>query len=165
MKSQPNLSRERSVITLIAQIEAADIRAIHSIDSQILGSEAYPIGFFRQAYELYRQTFFAASVGGAIIGYCRGAPVAANRHKGWILSLVLSRNYWRQGYGSRLLSKTLRALLEMGCNEILLSVQPDNNIAKALFRKHAFKTIQIDSEYFGPGHPREIMRVLLRKQM
>ena len=154
----------RSAITLIRQIEMADIRAIHSIDSQIFGSEAYPIAFLRQAYELYRQTFFVASVGGAIIGYCLGTPLAANRHKGWILSLVVSSNYRRQGYGARLLSKTLEALLEIGCNEVLLSVQPDNNIARALFQKHAFKTIQIDSEYFGPGHPREIMRVLLRKQ-
>jgi ribosomal protein S18 acetylase RimI-like enzyme len=60
--------------------------------------------------------------------------------------------------------KTLGGVLEMGCGEVLLSVQPDNNIAKALLEKRVFKTIQIDSKYFGPGHPREIMCVLLREE-
>jgi ribosomal protein S18 acetylase RimI-like enzyme len=164
MKSQPRLFQERSAVNLIRRIEVADIRAVHSIDSEIFGSGAYPYFFFRQAYELYHETFLVASLGGVIIGYCLGAITAQNRDKGWILSLAVSRNHRGRGYGSRLLSKTLGALLEMGCNEILLSVQPDNNTAKALFQKHAFKTIRVDSEYFGPGHPREIMRVLLRKE-
>ena len=120
--------------------------------------------FFRQAYELYRETSLVACLGGAIIGHCLGALTAPNRGKGWILSLAASSKYRRRGYGSRLLSEILEALLEMQCNEIILSVQPDNNIAKALFQKHAFKTIQFDSEYFGPGRPREIMCVLSRKE-
>jgi ribosomal protein S18 acetylase RimI-like enzyme len=165
MKSQPRLFQERSAVNLIRRIEVADIRAVHSIDSEIFGSGAYPYFFFRQAYELYRETFLVASLGGAIIGYCLGAPTASNRGKGWILSLAVSSNYRGQGYGSRLLSKTLETLLEMGCNEVLLSVQPSNNIAKALFQRHTFNTIQVDSEYFGTGCPREIMRVLLKKEM
>jgi len=158
------LIQERSAVSLIRQIELADIQAVYGIDSQAFGFEAYPIFFFRQAYELYPETFLVASAGGEIVGYCLGAPTEANRRRGWILSLAVSSNYRRRGHGSRLLSKTLEALRETGCNEVLLSVQPDNNIAKALFQKYAFKTIRIDSEYFGPGCPREIMRVLLRRE-
>jgi len=148
-------------VSLIRQIEVVDLQAVHSIDSQTFSSEAYPFSFFRQAYELYPETFLVASVSGEIVGYCLGAPTAINRSRGWILSFVVSSNYRGQGYGSRLLSQTLKVIREKGCNEILLSVQPDNIIAKTLFQKYGFKTIEIDREYFGPGHPREIMHVLL----
>jgi ribosomal protein S18 acetylase RimI-like enzyme len=114
MKSQPRLFQERSAVTLIRRIEVADIQAVHSIDSQVFGSEAYPRFFFTQAYELYRQTFFVASSGDGIIGYCLGAPTAANRHKGWILSLAVSSNYRRRDYGSRLFSKNIRGCARDG---------------------------------------------------
>lgn len=148
-------------MNLIRKIEVTDIQAVHGIDSQTFGSEAYPFLFFRQAYELYPETFLVACAGGEIIGYCLGAPTATNRYRGWILSVAVSSNHRRRGYGSRLLSKTLEALQQTGCNEVLLSVKPDNSIAKTLFRKYGFETITIDREYFGPGHHREIMRILL----
>lgn len=148
-------------MSLIRLVEEADLEAVHRIDSNIFGSEAYPFSFFRQAYELYPETFLVACDDNQVIGYCLGAVALRKKNTGWILSLAVLANYQRQGYGSKLLLKALEALRGTGCDEVLLSVQPDNDLAKALFRKFGFKTVTIHAEYFGPGHAREIMRVLL----
>ena len=146
---------------LIRQMDVADLPALSAIDSETFGSEAYTQFFFRQIYDLHYKTVFVAVLKGTIIGYCYGAPTSWNWHRGWILSIVVSRDCRGQGCGSRLLCRTIDALREIGCNEALLTVHPENNFAKAIFEKHGFVVIKTESEYFGPGQPRDIMRVML----
>jgi len=146
---------------LIRQMNVADIPALSAIDSETFGSEAYSQVFFRQIYDLHYETVYVAGLKGKVIGYCFGAPTSWNRRRGWILSIVVARDYRRQGCGSYLISRTIGALSEIGCNEALLTVHPENKFAKAIFEKHGFVVIETESEYFGPGHPRDIMRVML----
>ena len=162
MESRSASSKNRECVNLIRHIELEDVQEVSITESQIFGSEAYSIIFLRQAYELYPKTFFVASVNGGIIGYCMGATVSTNKYVGWILSLGVSSNHRQHGYGSALISKTLDALQDIGCDEVLLTVKPGNNIAKKLFKKYGFDTTKIDDTYFGMGQPREIMHKSLK---
>ncbi len=142
-------------------MNAADIPDLSAIDSETFGSEAYSQVLFRQIFDLHYKTVYIAGLKGKVIGYCYGAPTSWNRLRGWILSIVVARDYRRQGCGSLLLRRTIDALGEMGCNEALLTVHPANNFAKAIFEKHGFVVTETESEYFGPGQPRDIMRLTL----
>ena len=146
---------------IIRPVKLSDISDVYEVELEAFGSESYPYFVFRQAYDLFPQAFIVASDGAKTIGYCLGAQTMLDKNRGWILSLGTRSANRFQGYGTCLMEETLRVLKEFGCKEVLLTVRPDNIIAKGLFRKVGFSLVEVDDEYFGPGHPREIMKMRL----
>ena len=108
---------------LIRSVEVTDLAAVSRIERQTYGSDGYPSFFFRQAYELFRETFFVACDGGQIIGYCLGALAVPKKRTGWILSICVKPDYRNQGYGSKRvclpsyhLPPNIRLLRHRDCN-------------------------------------------------
>jgi ribosomal-protein-alanine N-acetyltransferase len=151
-------------MTLVKKIQEPDIQQVFSIENEVFGTEKYPYFFIKQAFELFPETFFGAFRNNRLIGYCLGAT-GNNKEKGWILSLAVSKKFVRQGVGSQLLYKTICALKEIGCKKVMLTVNPENQIGKKLFKNYGFQLKKIDAQYFGEKHPREIMVLSLNKFM
>ena len=147
-------------MAIIKRVEIADLKVVRNIDYQNFASEAFPFSFFRLSFELYPDTFLAATTANEVAGYCIGAPTTTDTKRWWIISIAVSPGYQRQGYGSKLLLQMLQTLRRKDCSEIKLSVDPQNSAAKTLFQKYGFVQIKVESEYFGPGTVREIMHLV-----
>ncbi|MHA2219469.1 MAG: GNAT family N-acetyltransferase [Candidatus Hodarchaeales archaeon] len=137
--------------------ESEDVESIFTLEVKTFNKNSYPFFFFRQAIELFPNSFIIAEEKNAIIGYCIGAKVSDLSYKGWILSMAVENSFQRQNVGTLLLKKTIMKLKKLKCHQIFLTVKPDNHIAKKLYKKMGFSIVYHDRNYFGKNNSRDIM--------
>jgi len=139
-----------------------DMEKLWELDSKAFKDEAYPLFFFKQAIELFPRTFYIAELDKNLIGFCIGSLITGDTDKGWILSMAVEENFRGKGIGTTLLNKIIDELMKLNCQEILLSVHPNNTSAKNIYKRKGFKKINAVESYFGKGNPRDIMRLKIR---
>ena len=134
----------------------SDLTAIETLEQQCFAGHCYPDFFFRQALDCWANSFWIAKNNqGTVMGYLL-ASTSAQVDTCWILSVAVANPARGQGIGGKLISQLIAAL-PSEVNYIQLTVTPDNP-AKALYSRHGFTEFGFESDYFGEGEPRVVMR-------
>ena len=142
----------------IRAFHAGDLCAVYDLEQDVFGAHAYPRYFFRQAYDIFSDLFrVAENEQGEPVGYIMGA-LETGALDGWIVSMAVMKEYRRMGIALMLMESVLHLLSERGAHNVLLTVDPDNEEAVALYQKAGFHEIRRDDNYFGPGAARIVMR-------
>lgn len=142
--------------TTLRPPRVSDLPAVLDVETDVYGAHAYPDFFFRQALDLWGDTFFVAEgAAGALDGYVIAAP---SQEPGvmWVLSLAVRSARRGRGTGKALMVEVLEAMREKGISSVKLTVHPANGAA-SLYRSLGFAVIAEDPRYFGENEPRLVM--------
>ena len=139
---------------------SGDLRAIAALDASEYGVDAYSRFFYRQAYDLWPSFLVVAGGEESVAGYALGALSQAHA-EGWLLAMVVSPDARGLGLGRELVATLVERLRERGCTRVLLTVHPSNEPAIRIYRTIGFEVIGEESEYFGPGEPRQLFALTL----
>ncbi|MFD6391220.1 GNAT family N-acetyltransferase [Nocardia sp. NPDC060259] len=139
----------------------ADLPDVHLIDGAAFPDDRYSFTALRQLIVDVGRSRSVVAVepnGGdeEVVGYAltlMGEPGTA-----WLLSLAVSPDRRGRGYGHGLLLHSIAACRRMGdADEIRLTVDPKNATAYRLFRAFGFVRREGEDQYFGKGHPRDVL--------
>lgn len=134
----------------------ADLPAVFAVERDVFGAHVYPDFFFRQAFDLWGDTFFVAEgEGGVLDGYVIGTPCHEPGVM-WILSLAVRGASRGRGIGKALMREVLAAMRGKGASSVKLTVHPDNG-AVSLYRSLGFEVVGEERHYFGENDPRLVM--------
>lgn len=86
--------------------------------------------------------------GQQVIGYAVMMLAAGEAH---VLNIAVSRDWQRQGLGSRFLQHLIGLAREYGATEIFLEVRPSNTAARRLYHGMGFNEIATRRNYY-PAH-------------
>jgi len=137
----------------IRQATTADVDKISSIERECYNSSAYSNVILRQLVDIAPNLFLVAETS-SVIGFVAGQMSSAVPRSGWILSLLVSPCYRRQGFGSSLAKQLVLKLYELGATSISLTVAPSKSDAQKLYTDLGFSLKRCELNYFGPGEDR-----------
>jgi [ribosomal protein S18]-alanine N-acetyltransferase len=92
---------------------------------------------------------------GSVLGYGLGATGSEGA---WILGVAVDPEAQRTGIGRALTKALLERMEARGVGDVSLTVHPGNAPAVALYRMLGFKQERSESDYFGEGKPRVVLR-------
>ncbi|MGV9341786.1 GNAT family N-acetyltransferase [Streptomyces sp. NPDC003688] len=142
----------------LRKITEADLPDVLRLDRETFPDDPYPYFALRQFHDALGDHLLVVDDGTALHGYILATPPL--HASSWILSLVVSPALRGNGLGRELMTEMLRLLREEGAGEVLLTVDPANDSAVTLYRHLGFTPSGApDPEYFGPGEPRQRMRL------
>ncbi|MDI1433939.1 GNAT family N-acetyltransferase [Polyangium sorediatum] len=136
----------------------SDLHAVFAVERDVFGTHVYPDFFFRQAFDLWGDTFFVADgEDGSLDGYVLGV---SSHEPGvmWVLSLAVRAASRGRGIGKALMHELLAAMKARGTSSAKLTVHPDNP-AVTLYRNLGFEVIGEEPHYFGEKDPRWVMEL------
>ena len=135
-----------------------DLAAVSKIEQEVFGDFAYPLFYFRQAFDVFGDLFHVAETEeGEIVGYILGI-LPSGSQEGWILSLAVQKENRRKGIAKILVESVLTMLSHKGARSVLLTVEPDNEETITFYRNLHFHEIKREDNYFGNGETRIVMR-------
>lgn len=141
---------------------SGDLAVVTALEEELFGGIAYPLYFFRQVLDAYGSSFLVAEDDSGIVGY-----VVAVRSEdvltGWFWSLGVRHDRQRRGVGRILVSRVMDQMKSAGIKRMLLTVEPENVNAIALYKSLGFEKNRMESDYFGPGEDRLIMEGVWRR--
>lgn len=137
-----------------------DLPAIVGLERASFGADAYPAVFLRQTLDLWPQLIRVADDEPGVLGYALAAPSSAEL-EGWILAVTVRPDVRGRGIGRALTHGVIERLREDGFRKALLTVHPENTIARELYQDLGFVVVAEDPEYFGPGEPRLRLELFL----
>jgi [ribosomal protein S18]-alanine N-acetyltransferase len=145
----------------IRTIETADeLEPLSRLDNEVFRDIAYPAFVLRQLYDLHHRDILVLEQFGRLIGYSL-AVKSCDDGVAWVLALGVEPAARSRGYGRQLAEESFKLLRKQGVTEIRLSVEPDNDIAIALYTSMGFHGQEIHSNYLGRGHDRRLMTLSL----
>ena len=148
----------------------ADMAQIFQLEQAAFGAHCYPDFLFRQLWELWPHYLLVAEQepdldvegreikGEAVsqlVGFVLGG-MGEVRHQGWIMSLAVAEQARGGGIGKKLLQQLIDKLTQDGCQQLRLTVHPDNSAA-SLYHALGFEHESTEVDYFGPNEPRHVL--------
>ncbi|MGB5855650.1 MAG: N-acetyltransferase [Oceanisphaera sp.] len=141
----------------------ADMAEIFQLEQGAFGTHCYPDFLFRQLLDLWPNYLLVAENEaalsqlpvGALLGYTLGG-VGEAKSQGWVLSLAVTEQARGLGIGKALLQHLIGRLTEEGCQQLRLTVHPDNSAA-GLYHALGFEHESTEPDYFGPNEPRQVL--------
>jgi ribosomal protein S18 acetylase RimI-like enzyme len=138
-----------------------DLDGIRAIEAEVFGTDPYPGYFFRQALELWGELAWVWETGAnELAGYALGAA-STEPEVAWILSVGVRPAHRGAGVARAHTEAHLDTLRARSVREVRLTVHPENQQARNLYRSLGFTPMLEDPEYFGSGEPRLVMRLKL----
>lgn len=149
----------------IRNTELADLESIALLEQEIFSSPyAYPIYFFRQAFDLLGKWFYIAENSRReVVGYVLGI-IRPYSNDSWILHIAVRSDYRCRGIATELLRSLFVSLQEDGAKQLFLTVNPDNHSAIRLYRNFDCSEAGREENYYGIGETRIIMKGILRNE-
>jgi [ribosomal protein S18]-alanine N-acetyltransferase len=141
----------------IRRPQLSELSELASLDREIFGDLAYNLLTLRQFYDLAGSLLVVAAADNRLVGYALVLPSAVRR-EGWFMALGVRASHRRRSLG-RSLSKTV--LYEAKCagmTSVRLTVEGGNGAARNLYSDLGFISEGNESDYFGPGQDRIVMR-------
>lgn len=134
----------------------ADMAQIFQLEQAAFGAHCYPDFLFRQLLDLWPNYLLVAEhdtspLAGFVVG-----GIGERRHQGWILSLAVAEQARGAGIGKMLLQQAIDRLIADGCQQIRLTVHPENSAA-GLYHALGFEHETTEPDYFGPNEPRHVL--------
>ena len=136
--------------------EKQELAGIYQLERTLFGDHAYPQFFFRQAFDCWGKGLLVAKQESKVAGYVLMTPTDKPQEY-WVLSLAVDGHYRGMGIGRSLMEQAIATLPEE--SKILLTVDPNNASACALYASIGFVTIKEESNYFGDDEPRLVMQL------
>jgi ribosomal-protein-alanine N-acetyltransferase len=141
-----------------------ELRAVIAINEATL-PEHYPYFFWYEHYELWRDIFLVAVVGGKIVGYnmCRiemgvGHIKRGIVKQGHVVSIAVLPEYRRRGIATALMLRAMDAMKnKYGASEVYLEVRVSNEPAIRLYEKLGFTKVRILRGYYLDGEDAYLM--------
>lgn len=147
----------------IREAAIEELEKVAEIDKNAFPEMSYPLFALRQFFDICEGYFLVATdENNDLVGYTLG-NLDLNQRKGWVLSLGVQKNQRGGGIGFRLTSALIEGLEKNGAEEIFLTVAPHNESAVRLYKKLEFEEIGTDSNYYGDGEERVLMKKTFRK--
>jgi ribosomal-protein-alanine N-acetyltransferase len=134
-----------------------DLPAVARIEAETFGEDVYPAFFFRQALDAWGALLVIAEVREVVAGYALAVPSLAP-NQAWLLSTAVSAEARGRGVGRALVESVLDRLDAAGRRTVRLTVSPDNAVAVRLYERLGFAVEARETDYFGPGAARLVMR-------
>ncbi len=146
-----------------------DLPDIQLIDGAAFPTDRYPFFVLRQLLQADSSRSVVAVEPGSggdhddeVVGYA--LTIMGEGSRAWLLSLAVSPGRRGCGYGRGLLRHSIAVCQEKGdADEIWLTVDPKNVTAYSLFTEFGFVLRVHDEQYFGEGHPRDVLVYKLRR--
>ncbi|MFC9661734.1 GNAT family N-acetyltransferase [Nocardia sp. NPDC127606] len=143
-----------------------DLPDIQVIDGAAFPTGPYPFFVLRQLLHADSSRSVVAVEPGddedEVVGYA--LTIMGEGSRAWLLSLAVSPDRRGHGYGRGLLQHSIEVCQDKGdADEIWLTVDPKNVTAYTLFKDFGFVMRVHDEEYFGEGHPRDVLVYKLRR--
>lgn len=157
----------RSVVSgvghVIRTFSSDDLGAVCRVEQSVFeGQPLYPAFFFVQAAAVFGGGFLVAGAGrGDVSGYLIATVDADRPERGWVLSLAVEPARRGHGLAHSLMDAGEAYLAARGCVEVVLTVDPLNHAARALYRKRNYTSRERWSDYFGAGADRILMAAAL----
>jgi len=134
-----------------------DIPAIKKVDMLSFTDDSYPVFVLIQLLDISFKYFLVAKDNNEVVGYSIGNLIAEN-NRGWVLSLGVNPMARGKNIGSKLTEKLIESLENSDCENIYLTVHPDNGSALKIYRKLGFKEIDRSDNYYLDNEERIVMR-------
>lgn len=147
----------RGVNICIRLATERDWGSINEIEQSRYGREGYSPYFIRMIPLLFSQTCWIAEGKGVPVGYCLGAVEDSKTENGWLLSVVVRKDWGNRGIATVLCNTCVEALKEIGARKIKLTVAPENEPARKIYENLGFVEIERVRDYYGPGEDRVVM--------
>ncbi|WP_261885464.1 GNAT family N-acetyltransferase [Vibrio pomeroyi] len=138
--------------------EKQELADIYQLEHALFGDHAYPQFFFRQAFDCWGKGLLVAKQESKIAGYAL-MTTTDKQHEFWILSLAVDPNYRGMGIGRKLMQHAIAQLPQE--SKLLLTVDPNNASACALYASMGFVTITQEENYFGDDEARLVMQLII----
>lgn len=136
-----------------------DWTSILSIERTRYGIESYSVYSIRMMPLLHGRTCWVAEVKDKLVGYSLGAREDISPDTGWLLSVVILKDYESRGIGSALCSQCIEEFKLMGVQKVKLTVEPSNKVAIHIYEQLGFKSIGEQCDFYGPGKDRLLMQL------
>jgi ribosomal protein S18 acetylase RimI-like enzyme len=134
-----------------------ELPELEALDYEVFGEISYNTLVWQQFYDLAGSLLFVAIADGRLAGYSLVLPSAV-RGEGWFMALGVRANYRRQAFGRSPSKAVLHEAKVVGITSVRLTVGNENRAAKDLYADLGFAFESEESDYFGPGQHRIIMR-------
>ncbi|MFA0234627.1 MULTISPECIES: N-acetyltransferase [Vibrio] len=138
--------------------EKQELADIYQLEHALFGAHAYPLFFFRQAFDCWGKGLLVAKQDSKIAGYAL-TTTTDQQNEFWVLSLAVDQNYRGMGVGRKLMQQVVEQLPRDA--RLLLTVDPNNTSARALYASMGFVTIKQEDNYFGDDEPRLVMKLII----
>ncbi|MEZ8615757.1 GNAT family N-acetyltransferase [Vibrio splendidus] len=136
--------------------EKQELADIYQLEHALFGNHAYPLFFFRQAFDCWGKGLLVAKQDSQVAGYVLMTPTDKQQEY-WVLSLAVDTAYRGMGIGRSLMQQAIETLPQD--SKLLLTVDPNNSSACELYLSMGFLTIKEESNYFGDDEPRLVMQL------
>lgn len=140
-------------------VEPGDLAGIARIEAESFGELAYPYFALRQLFDLHSRWCMVAETDGILDGHIlAGVPAQGDA---WLIGLAVRPACRGRGIASRLIATELDRFRAADVKKLMATVEPDNHVARELYRQFGFATVGYEDDYFGTGEPREILSLIL----
>ncbi|MCG9638429.1 GNAT family N-acetyltransferase [Vibrio sp. Isolate34] len=138
--------------------EKQDLADIYQLEHALFGDHAYPQFFFRQAFDCWGKGLLVAKQESKLAGYAL-MTTTDKPYEFWVLSLAVNLNYRGMGIGRKLMQHAIAQIPQE--SKLLLTVDPNNASACALYASMGFTMIKQEENYFGDDEPRLVMQLII----
>lgn len=140
----------------IRKANLTDIKTVHAIEKLSFKDGSYPLFVLRQFFDISEDYFLVAEEAGAILGYALGS-LSTKNNQGWLLSLGVHPDARGKQIGKQLAEKVITLLEHGNCNEICLTVHPDNMAAINIYKHLNFEIVSESDNYYFDDEQRLVM--------
>ncbi len=131
----------------IGEVRGSDAAGVYEVERRCF-PDPYPPALLEDLMRTQRNRFFVASNAGEVVGYAVATTTGRDGH---IVSVAVDPDHRRQGIGTRLLSATIRRLIEDGVGQIHLEVRKSNGTAIAFYERMGFRIRSEIKRYYSDG--------------
>lgn len=163
---------------IIREVRADDAAYMLNVFLPKLGSESDNLSFGKEGLNISieeekkllekanddKSIFLAAVLDDKIIGTCQSSPMRRRFSHRSEISIGILKEFWGEGFGSKLLEELIKKAKEKGTEALQLEVLSDNHRAISLYKKHGFEHVGHFRRFScinGIYHDAEIMELML----
>ncbi|QNO13826.1 GNAT family N-acetyltransferase [Alkalicella caledoniensis] len=143
---------------IFRKMKESDWQGIYDVELSAFGG-GFSKYFVKMAPIFFGINSFVVEYQTKIVGYSLGVIPNGQLEEGWIMSAGIEPKHQGKGLGKKLLNMTIDALKKNGAKRILLTVSPDNQVAKSTYEKRGFKEFTFIKDYYGEGEDRIVMQL------
>jgi [ribosomal protein S18]-alanine N-acetyltransferase len=132
------------------------LRVLGDLDQEAFGEtglRSFDIGVFCRLGAVY-----VAREDGELVGSCQLVRTVDEPDMLWVFGISVRPEWRGRGYGARLLHLVIATLPSLAAGGLLLTVDPGNDAALALYRGAGFVQEEYIADFYGPGEHRWKMR-------
>ncbi len=151
-----NKSSEAGIQMEIRKVRFEEIQAVYELAKKYL-KENYTFDLILNLWNFSPNGFLVAVEGSTVVGFIIGVKTSVDSLR--ILMLAVDKQHRRRGIGSALLRKLQLNFPEV--RRIYLETRVDNEEAIKFYKKHGFRIVDREADFYTDGSEAYIMEKIL----